>query len=417
MSAAIFFTGVEFIGNFAKKSDMTNMTNMAKFSRSYYLFLIVFLGMLSAFGPFVTDMYLPTLPSMAEIFDTTPSLVQLGLATSMLGLAVGQIFFGPLSDKYGRRRVLISAMLLFAVSTVISIYSPSIQFFNLCRFLQGLGGAGGIVLSRSISTDCYSGRELAKTLAIIGAVNGIAPVTAPVIGGLVSESVGWQGIFWILFGIGIVLLGMCLVFEESLPADKRHHGSVLSLMFSFPKLLRLKYFRVYVLMFAFANGVLFAYISSASFIIQNYFGFSELVFAVIFGINALGIGIGSALSLKFGKMSKAGMFGACGVSAVALMQLACYLLYDKFIVYEVLTFVMLVFVGYIFTAATTMAMDEGREYVGAASAIFGAAGFLFGGIVSPLVGIGNIMSTTLIIIAVCSLSALTFAIMAVRRKL
>ncbi|MDE6118205.1 MAG: multidrug effflux MFS transporter [Duncaniella sp.] len=393
------------------------MTNMAKFSRSYYLFLIVFLGMLSAFGPFVTDMYLPTLPSMAEIFDTTPSLVQLGLATSMLGLAVGQIFFGPLSDKYGRRRVLISAMLLFAVSTVISIYSPSIQFFNLCRFLQGLGGAGGIVLSRSISTDCYSGRELAKTLAIIGAVNGIAPVTAPVIGGLVSESVGWQGIFWILFGIGIVLLGMCLVFEESLPADKRHHGSVLSLMFSFPKLLRLKYFRVYVLMFAFANGVLFAYISSASFIIQNYFGFSELVFAVIFGINALGIGIGSALSLKFGKMSKAGMFGACGVSAVALMQLACYLLFDKFIVYEVLTFVMLVFVGYIFTAATTMAMDEGREYVGAASAIFGAAGFLFGGIVSPLVGIGNIMFTTLIIIAVCSLSALTFAIMAVRRKL
>ncbi|MDE6859165.1 MAG: multidrug effflux MFS transporter [Duncaniella sp.] len=393
------------------------MTNMAKFSRSYYLFLIVFLGMLSAFGPFVTDMYLPTLPSMAEIFDTTPSLVQLGLATSMLGLAVGQIFFGPLSDKYGRRRVLISAMLLFAVSTVISIYSPSIQFFNLCRFLQGLGGAGGIVLSRSISTDCYSGRELAKTLAIIGAVNGIAPVTAPVIGGLVSESVGWQGIFWILFGIGIVLLGMCLVFEESLPADKRHHGSVLSLMFSFPKLLRLKYFRVYVLMFAFANGVLFAYISSASFIIQNYFGFSELVFAVIFGINALGIGIGSALSLKFGKMSKAGMFGACGVSAVALMQLACYLLFDKFIVYEVLTFVMLVFVGYIFTAATTMAMDEGREYVGAASAIFGAAGFLFGGIVSPLVGIGNIMSTTLIIIAVCSLSALTFAIMVVRRKL
>lgn len=395
------------------KSDMTSTV---KFSRGYYVFLIVFLGMLSAFGPFVTDMYLPTLPSMAEIFHATPSLVQLGLASSMLGLAVGQVFFGPLSDKYGRRYVLIAAMILFAVSTVVSIYSPTIEFFNVCRFLQGLGGAGGIVLSRSISTDCYSGRELAKTLAIIGAVNGIAPVTAPVIGGLVSEAVGWQGIFWILFGIGIVLLGMCLVFNESLPREKRHTGSVLSLLYSFPKLLRLKYFRVYVLMFAFANGVLFAYISSASFIIQNYFGFSELVFAVIFGINALGIGIGSALSLKFGKMSKAAMFGACGVSVIAIAQLVCYLLLDMFAVYEVLTFVMLVFVGYIFTAATTLAMDEGREYVGAASAIFGAAGFLFGGIVSPLVGIGNIMSTTLIIIAVCSLSALLFAVMAVRRR-
>lgn len=118
---------------------------MAQFSKKYYLFLILFLGMLSAFGPFVTDMYLPTLPSMAEIFHTTASLVQFGLATSMLGLAVGQIFFGPLSDKYGRKAVLISAMILFAVSTVGAIYSPTIEFFNFCRFLQGLGGSGGIV--------------------------------------------------------------------------------------------------------------------------------------------------------------------------------------------------------------------------------------------------------------------------------
>lgn len=140
---------------------------MTKVSKKYYVFLIVFLGMLSAFGPFVTDMYLPTLPSMAKIFNTSASLVQLGLAASMLGLAVGQIFFGPLSDKYGRKAVLVAAMVLFVVSTLVSIYSPTIEFFNICRFLQGLGGSGGIVLSRSIATDCYSGRELAKTLAVI----------------------------------------------------------------------------------------------------------------------------------------------------------------------------------------------------------------------------------------------------------
>ena len=218
-------------------------TGTVNFGKKYYLFLIVFLGMLSAFGPFVTDMYLPTLPSMAAIFHTTPSQVQMGLATSMLGLAVGQVFFGPLSDKYGRRPVLMSAMVLFAVSTVVSIYSPTIEFFNICRFMQGLGGAGGIVLSRSISTDCYSGRELAKTLAIIGAVNGIAPVTAPVVGGLVAGAVGWQGIFWILFTIGVVLLGMCIVFRESLPGEARHRGSVLSLMSAFPRLVRMRYRR------------------------------------------------------------------------------------------------------------------------------------------------------------------------------
>ncbi len=169
---------------------------MANFSKKYYLFLIIFLGILSAFGPLVTDMYLPTLPSMAEVFNTTPSLVQMGLAASMIGLAVGQIFFGPLSDKFGRRAILLSAMVLFAVSTVASIYSPTIEFFNICRFLQGLGGSGGLVLSRSVATDCYSGRELAKTLAIIGAVNGIAPVTAPVIGDWcrrLSDGKGFSG--------------------------------------------------------------------------------------------------------------------------------------------------------------------------------------------------------------------------------
>lgn len=392
------------------------MTKTVAFSRKYFVFLIVFLGMLSAFGPFVTDMYLPTLPSMAEVFNTTPSLVQLGLATSMLGLAVGQVFFGPLSDKYGRRPILMSAMILFAVSTVISIYSPTIEFFNVCRFAQGLGGAGGIVLSRSISTDCYSGRELAKILAIIGAVNGIAPVTAPVVGGLVAEAVGWQGIFWILFVIGLILLGMCIVFKESLHDENRSSGSVLSLMSAFPKLVRMPYFRVYVLMFAFANGVLFSYISSASFIIQNYFGFSELVFAIIFGINALGIGIGSALSLKFRFMTRAAIFGTSIISAISLLELAGYFLFDNFWLFEILMFLILVGLGYIFTASTTLAMDEGRAYVGSASAIFGATGFFFGGIVSPLVGLGNIMTTTLSIIAVCSVTSLAFAVVAYRRK-
>lgn len=404
------------IGIFAeilKKKDTMDAT--MRFGKRYYVFLIVFLGMLSAFGPFVTDMYLPTLPSMAAIFDTTPSLVQMGLATSMLGLAVGQIFFGPLSDKYGRRGVLISAMTLFAVSTIVSIYSPSIEFFNACRFLQGLGGAGGIVLSRSISTDCYSGRELAKTLAIIGAVNGIAPVTAPVVGGLVAEAVGWQGIFWILFCIGIVLLFMCVIFNESLEKEKRHKGSILGLMGSFPKLLKLRYYKIYVLLFGFSNGVLFAYISSASFIIQEYFGFSELFFAVIFGINAFGIGIGSALSLKFKKMSNAAMFGTTGISVISILQLVSYFAFDLFASYELLTFIMLVFLGFIFTASTTLAMDEGRRYIGAASAIFGATGFLFGGIVSPLVGIGDIMLTTLIIIVCCSLLSLAFAVAAYKR--
>ncbi len=388
---------------------------MTNFGRKYFIFLIVFLGMLSAFGPFVTDMYLPTLPSLADVFNASPSLVQMGLSMSMLGLAVGQIFFGPLSDKYGRRSVLIASMMLFALSTLLCIFSPDIQTFNLSRFLQGLGGSGGLVLSRSVATDCYSGRELAKMLAIIGAVNGIAPVCAPVVGGLVSEAIGWQGIFWILFGIGVVLLAMCMLYRESLPADRRYTGRILGLMSSFPKLMKMKFYVIYTVLFAFANGILFSYISSASFIIQNEFGYSELMFAVFFAVNSVGIGLGSALSLRFRKMPSAATAGSLVITFSIVVQWIFLTIGANFWIYELMTFVMLVGTGLIFTSATTLAMDEGREVTGMASAIFGACGFLSGSIVSPLVGIGNIMTTTLCLLTVCVVGTLVFARIAANR--
>lgn len=388
---------------------------MVQFSRKYYIFLIVFLGMLSAFGPFVTDMYLPTLPSMTEVFHTTTALVQMGLATSMFGLAVGQVFFGPLSDKYGRKAVLVSAMSLFAISTVASIYSPNIEFFNVCRFLQGLGGSGGIVLSRSVASDCYSGRDLAKILVIIGAVNGVAPVTAPVIGGLVSDAIGWQGIFWVLFAIGAVILLMCLVFRESHRKENRYGGSIMSLLTKFPQLFKNRYFVIYTLLYTFTCGVLFSYISSASFVIQGIFGFSEFGFAIIFGLNAVGIAIGSALSLKFRRIQNAALTGAVGITLFSLLDATAYMVMPEFMPYEIFTFLLLVSVGVILPSSTTMAMDEGREMAGTASAIFGASGFLFGSIVTPLVGLGNIMTTTFILLIGCSLLALFFILLAKKR--
>lgn len=389
---------------------------MAQLSRKYYLFLILFLGILSAFGPFVTDMYLPTLPSLADVFHTSASLVQMGLSTSMVGLAVGQIFFGPLSDKYGRKPVLISSMALFSVSTVASIYSPDIEFFNVCRFLQGLGGSGGIVLSRSVATDCYTGRELAKTLAIIGAINGIAPVVAPVIGGLVSESVGWRGIFWILFGIGVVILMMCVGFRESHAEEKRYRGSVVGLIKKFSDIFHLRYYVIYVLMYACSFGVLFSYISSASFIVQDYFGYSELQFAIVFGVNAVGTAIGSGLSLRFRKMKNAALFGAMGILTGVVMQVVSYVFMPSFWTYEAFTFVVLMSMGFILTSSATLAMDEGRRMIGTASAVFGASGFLMGGIVSPLVGLGDIMTTTLLLLGISAAGTLFFATLTYHRK-
>lgn len=386
------------------------------FGKRYYLFLMVFLGALSAFGPFITDFYLPTLPSMAEIFNTNASMVQLGLTASMLGIASGQLFFGPVSDKYGRRPVLVASLLLFSVSTLASIFSPSIEFFNVCRFLQGLGGSGGIVMSRSVATDCYSGRELAKTLAIVGAINGVAPVAAPVIGGMVANYLGWKGIFVVLLAIGIVLTMMCGMFRESLPDECRVKGSLRSVAVRFIRLFRLPRFCLYVVMFGFTYGVLFSYISSASFIVQDHFGYSEMGFSFVFAANATGIAVGSGLTMKFKSMKNAALFSTAGMTLFALMQFAATFVADSFVVYEGITFVMLFFLGFIFPSATTLCMTEGRESVGAASAIVGAAGFVFGGAVSPLVGIGDMLFTSSLVSLVCASASMAIALLCRSRR-
>ncbi len=390
--------------------------NNVKFGKKYLIFLLVFLGMLSAFGPFVTDMYLPVLPGMAEIFHCSVSTAQLGLTMSLIGLAVGQLFFGPLSDKYGRKPVLISSMAVFIISTIVILFSPTMEWFNTCRLLQGIGGAGGIVLSRSIATDYYTGRELAKILAIIGAINGIAPVVSPVAGGLISTFTGWEGIFIVLLGIGIVIAAMCFLFRESHPYEKRTHEGILKTFASFGKLLRLPYYDVYVLMYGFACAVLFAYISSASFIIQNHYGYSPLIFSVCFAINSVFIGIGSGISVKFKNSQNAAMVGAILLLATCVLQIVISYMQDAFAIYEGANILILTSAGIIFTASTTLAMSEGREYIGSASAIFGSMGFLFGGIVSPLVGIGNITHSTMIAMSVSALLILVLAFIAMKRK-
>lgn len=370
---------------------------------SIYLgFIVVFLGMLSAFAPLVTDMYLPTFPTLEKEFDTTVSMIQLGLTASMIGLAAGQIFFGPLSDMYGRKRILISSILLFCIATTLCIYSSDIKFFLYMRLMQGLGASGGIVLSRSVATDLYSGRELAKMMAVIGAVNGVAPVTAPVIGGSVAAFAGWQGIFVVLFCIGLALLAMCIVFRESLPVTMRERGSVVKLFKNYRSLAKKRDFLAYVLSFAMSQGVLFAYISAAPFIMQHDFGFSEMKFSIIFGINALGIGIGSAMSMKFKSMTKACVFGASGMVVAAAAMLIFNMISVYFWTYEICAWLMLFFMGFVFTGATTIAMDKGREFIGAASATVGASGFLAGGLVSPLVGIGDTMTMCPAVCVVCA---------------
>lgn len=368
---------------------------MATTSRAYYIYLIVFLGLLSAFGPFVIDMYLPALPEMTEVFRCDAATVQLGLTFCMVGLAAGQMIFGPASDKYGRRPVLILSLVIFVAASVICCFSGSVALFTAARFLQGIGGAGGIVLSRAIAADMYSDKELAKLIAILSAINNLAPIAAPVAGGGVAHAWGWQGIFVILLILGIVLLGMCVPLEESLGRDRRFTGSLAASAKGYREVMRVKGFGAYAVVYALAMAALFAYISATPFVVQQTFGFSELQFSLVFAVNAIALASGSALSLRFRSMSRATLTGsavACGLAIVGAS--ATYLVSRSFMACEAPTFVMLFGIGLVLTGSTSHAMNLGRNCAGAASAVIGGIGYIAGGLVSPLVSFGNICLTS-----------------------
>ena len=380
--------------------------------RNSAFFLFVFLGMLTAFGPFVTDMYLPSLPAMADYFSAGASMVQLGLTFSMLGLAAGQILFGPLSDKYGRRKPLLWAMILFLLSTVGCVFAPNIESFVLLRLVQGVAGAGGIVISRSIAADKFKGRNLAKALAVVGAINGIAPVAAPVIGGTALRYMSWKGVFWILFVLGLVLLGACLHFNESLSRPKRSKQKITKTLSLFKPLFANKKYLYYVLQMSFAQGLLFAYISASPFIIQNHYGYSSFAFGLLFALNSVAIVAGSAFSVRFAKQEDAIMLSCRGIMICSVLTASALLFNAPMALFEVLLLVLLFMLGLTFTASVALAMNCAGGRAGAASALLGASGFLFGSIVSPLVGLGNIMVSSGIVFILCAAGSSLFAVLA-----
>ncbi len=374
----------------------------------YFAFLIIYLVLLSSFGSFVNDMYLPTLPEMVRSFHTSRSTVQLGLTFGMIGLGFGELILGPLSDRFGRKHIIIGSLIVFAIGAVCSVWSKTIHVFLWWRLVQGLGASGGYFLARTIPADLYKGRALAKVMALVGAINGLAPASAPVIGGFVGRTVGWQGIFWILFGFSLLLLILTPAFKESLPKSRRVTGRFGAAFKNYGILVHNRHFIVHVMLKATALGVLFAYISSAPFIIQDHYGFSQLQFGLFMGVNALFVAVGATIALHFKPLKRAALYGGRGLMLVAIAQFVCFYTVDNVWVYEALNLPMLICLGLLFTVGNTLAMNEGRQSAGDASALIGLMGYIFGATVSPLVGLGDMFHSTAITILVLSTLVLIF---------
>ena len=350
--------------------------------------------MLAAFGPFVTDFYLPVLPQMAAHFHTSPALVSMSLTMGMVGLAGGQIFIGPLTDKYGRKRILVGSMLLFALASLLCIFSPDIFMFNWGRLFQGIAGAGGIVISKSMATDMHSGRKLAQFMAMLAAVNAVAPICAPVLGGLMSVVTNWQGIFALLLGLGLLLTICCALLRETLPPEKQIHKGMSGIYANLFRVFLNQTFTLSTLAQMLCHFTLFGYIAASPFILQQVYGLSPLQYSLCFAVNALALCMGSVAAVRFKHTSTAIRYAAILLVAASLclaVCLACGLALPVIMAFYILT---LIGFGLIQPGLMSTAMETERKNAGAASAIYGASAFLAGALVSPIVTMGQITITS-----------------------
>ena len=363
----------------------------ASLSRFAKIKLVVILAYMSALAPLSTDMYLPALERVKQSFATSEFYAQLSVASFFVAFALGQLVYGPLSDKFGRKKPLYAGITLFIAASLACVSFDNIYAFIFFRFLQALGGCAGVVLARAIVNDKFELHEAAAMFALMMVVGSLAPMLAPTFGGFVLEFFPWQAIFTILFALGILLfIFIFFGLDESAEIKSDAAISAAAVARDYGEILRNKEFMRYTLGFAVAMSALFAYITGSSFIFLDYYGLSERAFGAVFGINALGMTLVSALNAKLvQKREPAALlnFGLVAMFAMSLILLACSMLGLPFVCFELSLFALLSSLGFIAPNATTLAMalfTGGRS--GAASAVLGTTQFAIAGAVSFIVG-------------------------------
>ncbi|MFC6041948.1 multidrug effflux MFS transporter [Nocardioides hankookensis] len=373
---------------------------------------LIVLASLAAVAPVSTDLYLPGFPELGDDLGVPASAVQLTLTAFLIGLAVGQLVMGPLSDRYGRRTPLVVSATVCVAAGVVCALAPSLAVLVAGRFVQGVAGAGGMVIGRAIIADLVTGRAAAKAFTLMLTIGGVAPVLAPLVGGLLADPLGWRGLLWVVAGLcAAVLVGVVLVLPETHPPTARTAGAT-SYADGLRAVARSRGYWPPVAVLALSFAMMMAYISASPFVYQDVVGLSAVAYGVAFGVNAVGlISAGWVSARLVERFEPRRIVGACiGVQVAATLG-----------------FVMLAAVGAptwllpvpIFVAVTTnggvmgnsaaAAMSHVREVAGSGSAVLGFSQFTLGAVVSPLVGLGGEDSALVpaIVMATASVLALT----------
>ena len=363
--------------------------------RSGTFALTALLAALSAIGPLTTDMYLPSLPDIARQLNASTAQVQFTISAYLIGFALGQILYGPLSDRHGRKPVLIAAMALYCVASLACAFAPSIEMLIVARALQALGGSGGIVLTRAIVRDIYSGARAGRELSLIASVMALAPVLAPIVGGVLQTYFGWRVVFFTLVVAGLAGVGIvATVLPETLGIRAAEPVSMSSMLRSYRIVARNPAYLAYLGITSASYAGLFVWISGAAFVLQDLYGLSPFDFGVAFALGSLGYMTGAAVAarvvVRLGLDGVLGIGGAaCAAGGLGMMAaVALGLTSSLSLVFPVAVY--LAGLGMVLPQGIAGAMTPFPERAGAASSLFGfvqqTAAALCGAVVGWLLG-------------------------------
>jgi DHA1 family bicyclomycin/chloramphenicol resistance-like MFS transporter len=371
--------------------------------------LTLLLGGFTAFGPLSMDLYLPAFPALAADLGASQAAVQLTLTADVIGLVVGQLVLGPLSDARGRRGLLIGSTVICAIASALCALAPSAALLAVWRFVQGASGGGGIVLARAIAADVAEGVAAARLFSLFMTVSSVAPIVAPVLGGgLLAATGSWRPMFWLLAGVSVVLAAATWrLIPETLPVERRHAGGLRQTGRAFAGLARDRVFVGYALTVAFAYASLFGYISGSSFALQDVYGLTATQFSLVFAANAAGmiaLGLVNAQLVRRFAVRRLLVVGLAASSVAAGVLLAAVLVGSTLIVVLAPLFVVVATRGLVSSNATVLGVQRAPA-AGSASAILGALMFAGGVLVTPLMALGG-EGTALPMVAVVAGGAL-----------
>ena len=380
--------------------------------------LLLVLALLSATGPFATDLYLPSFPVMTQELGASATGVQLTLTAFLLGMAAGQLVFGPLSDRHGRFRPLVLGSAGFVLASVVCALAPSLAVLVGGRLVQGLCASAGVVIARAMVADLTTGATSARTFSLLMTIGGVAPVVAPTVGGLLADSLGWRGVLWVLAGLALVMfLCVVAVLSESQPLSSRSSGPLLAGLGS---VVSKRKFLGYAVLFASTFGVLMSYISASPFVYQNLMGLSASVYGIAFGVNAMGLVGAGFISARLARRIPPRKTVTVAVSVLLAMSLAVLALSvggAPPLLLAVPIFFAASSVGFIMGNTTSLALAEVGLAAGSGSAVLGGGQFFAGALVSPLTGLaGKESAVPLAIIMTLSAAVAVAALVATRTR-